>query len=109
MHVVKELWEYREMTANLVKRDLKSRYKGSVLGFFWMFLNPLLQLAVYTVVFSTIMKMGIDRFYLFMFVAFVPWLFFSTCLSSGTTVVFAQQDIVKKIFFQGKFCLWHLR
>lgn len=51
MHVVKELWEYREMTANLVKRDLKSRYKGSVLGFFWMFLNPLLQLAVYTVVF----------------------------------------------------------
>ncbi len=99
MHVVKELWEYREMTANLVKRDLKSRYKGSVLGFFWMFLNPLLQLAVYTVVFSTIMKMGIDRFYLFMFVAFVPWLFFSTCLSSGTTVVFAQQDIVKKIYF----------
>lgn len=99
MHVVKELWDYREMTANLVKRDLKSRYQGSVLGFFWMFLNPLLQLAVYTVVFSTIMKMGIERFYLFMFVAFVPWLFFSTCLSSGTTVIFAQQDVVKKIYF----------
>lgn len=99
MQALKELWEYREMTANLVKRDLKSRYKGSVLGFFWMFLNPLLQLAVYTVVFSTIMKMGIEKFYLFMFVAFVPWLFFSTCLSSGTTVIFAQQDMVKKIYF----------
>lgn len=96
---MKELWEYREMIISLVKRDLKSRYKGSVLGFFWMFLNPLLQLSVYTIVFSTIMRMGIDKFYLFMFVAFVPWLFFSTSLSSGTTVVLAQQDMVKKIYF----------
>ena len=60
MRVVKELWEYREMIVSLVKRDLKSRYKGSVLGFLWMFLNPLLQLAVYTVVFSTIIKMGLS-------------------------------------------------
>ena len=42
MRLIKELWEYREMVASLVKRDLKSRYKGSVLGFLWMFLNPLL-------------------------------------------------------------------
>ena len=99
MRLIKELWEYREMVASLVKRDLKSRYKGSVLGFLWMFLNPLLQLAVYTVVFSTIMRMGIDKFYLFLFVALVPWLFFSTCLSAGTTVIFSQQDMVKKIYF----------
>jgi len=99
MRQIEELWEYREMIVSLVKRDLKSRYKGSVLGFLWMFLNPLLQLSVYTVVFSTIMKMGIDRFYLFMFVAFVPWLFFSTSLSAGTTVILSQQDMVKKIYF----------
>lgn len=99
MKVLKELWEYREMVFNLVKRDLRGRYKGSVLGFFWMFLNPLLQLAVYNIVFSTIMRMGIEKFYLFMFVAFVPWLFFSTCLSAGTSVIFAQQDMVKKIYF----------
>ncbi len=99
MRLAKEIWEYREMVASLVKRDLKSRYKGSVLGFLWMFLNPLLQLAVYTVVFSTIMRMGIDKFYLFLFVALVPWLFFSTCLSAGTTVIFSQQDMVKKIYF----------
>lgn len=97
--MLKELWDYREMVFNLVKRDLRGRYKGSVLGFFWMFLNPLLQLAVYNIVFSTIMRMGIEKFYLFMFVAFVPWLFFSTCLSAGTSVVFAQQDMVKKIYF----------
>lgn len=99
MRLLKELWEYREMIISLVKRDLKSRYKGSVLGFFWMFLNPLLQLCVYTVVFSIIMRMNIDKFYLFLFVALVPWIFFSSCLSSGTGVIFSQQDMVKKIYF----------
>ena len=99
MRLAKELWEYREMVISLVKRDLKSRYKGSVLGFFWMFLNPLLQLAVYTVVFSTILRAGIEQFYLFLFVALVPWIFFNTCLSAGTTVIFSQQDMVKKIYF----------
>lgn len=99
MKLLKELWDYREMIISLTKRDLKSRYKGSVLGFLWMFLNPLLQLCVYTIVFSTIMRMGIEDFYLFMFVALVPWLFFSTCLTGGTTVIFAQQDMVKKIYF----------
>ncbi len=99
MKLLRELWNYREMIASLVQRDLKSRYKGSVLGFLWMFLNPLLQLCVYTIVFSTIMRMGIEKFYLFLFVALVPWIFFSTCLSGGTTVIIGQQDMVKKIYF----------
>lgn len=99
MKLLKELWNYREMIVSLVRRDLKSRYKGSVLGFLWMFLNPLLQLCVYTVVFSVIMKTGIEKYYLFLFVALVPWIFFSMCLSGGTTVIFAQQDMVKKIYF----------
>lgn len=99
MKFVKELWQYREMIVSLVKRDLKSRYKGSILGFLWMFLNPLLQLCVYTIVFSGIMRMDIEKYYLFLFVALVPWIFFSTCLSGGTTVIFGQQDMVKKIYF----------
>lgn len=99
MKLFKELWEYREMIISLTKRDLKSRYKGSVLGFLWMFLNPLLQLCVYTIVFSTIMRMDIEKFYLFMFVALIPWLFFSSCLSAGPNVIFSQQDMVKKIYF----------
>lgn len=99
MKLIKELWNYREMIISLVKRDLKGRYKGSVMGFLWTMINPLLQLAVYTFVFSVIMPSGVDRFYLFLFVALVPWLFFSTCLSTGTTVIFAQQEMVKKIYF----------
>ena len=98
MKLIKELWHYREMIISLVKRDLKGRYKGSVMGFLWTMINPLLQLAVYTFVFSVIMPSGVERFYLFLFVALVPWLFFSTCLSTGTTVIFAQQDGKKDLF-----------
>ena len=100
MRLIKEIYTYREMLFSLVKRDLRGRYKGSFLGFFWTFLNPLLQLCVYSVVFTTIMRMDdIDKFYLFLFVALVPWLFFSACLTGGSSVIFAQQDMVKKIYF----------
>ena len=51
MKIIKELFRYREMIFSLIRKDLRGRYKGSVLGFFWTFLNPLLQLVVYTVVF----------------------------------------------------------
>lgn len=87
------------MIVSLVRKDLRGRYKGSVLGFLWTFVNPLLQLIVYSIVFSIIVKMGIDNFSMFLFVALVPWIFFSSCITSGSTVILQQQDLVKKIFF----------
>ena len=77
MKIIKELYDYREMISNLVKKDLKVRYKGSVLGFLWTFLNPLLQLVVYTIVFSTIMRVDIDKYYIYLFVGLQPLLFFA--------------------------------
>lgn len=99
MKTLKEIYAYRQMIYSLVKRDLRGRYKGSALGFLWTFINPLLQLIVYTIVFSVIMKTGIEKYYLFLFVALVPWLFFSTCLTGGASCIMAQQDMVKKIYF----------
>lgn len=96
---LKEIYAYREMVFSLVKRDLKGRYKGSILGFLWTFLNPLFQLAVYTMVFSTIMRSGIEDYYLFLFVALIPWIFFSTSLTGGASCILTQQDMVKKIYF----------
>ena len=66
MERIKEIYNYRQMIFRLVRKDLRGRYKGSVLGFFWTFLNPLLQLLVYTMVFSVIMRSGIDKYYLFL-------------------------------------------
>lgn len=94
-----EIYEYRTMISSLIRRDLRGRYKGSVLGFAWTFLNPLLQLVVYTLVFSTIMRAGIEDYYLFLFVALIPWIFFSSSISAGASCVIAQKEMVKKIYF----------
>ena len=99
MQLFKEIYAYREMIFSLVRRDLKGRYKGSALGFFWTFLNPLLQLVVYTFVFSVIMKSDVEYYYLHLFVALVPWLFFSMSVSEGCSCIRSQQDMVKKIYF----------
>lgn len=99
MNTLQEIYEYRTMIVSLIRRDLRGRYKGSALGFAWTFLNPLLQLGVYTVVFSIIMRAGIEDYYLFLFVALIPWLFFSTSVSAGASCVMAQKEMVKKIYF----------
>lgn len=99
MIVFRELYEYREMIYSLVKRDIRGRYKGSVLGFLWTFLNPLLQLIVYTLVFSVIMRSGIQKYYIFLFVALIPWIFFSTSISGGASCIIAQKEMVQKIYF----------
>ena len=99
MNTLKELYAYREMIFSLIRRDLKGRYKGSALGFLWTFINPLMQLGVYTLVFSVIMRNGIRDYYLFLFVALIPWIFFSTSLTGGSSCIWAQQDMVKKIYF----------
>lgn len=99
MKTIKEIYSYREMIFSLVRRDLKGRYKGSVLGFLWTFINPLLQLLVYTFVFSVVLRNGIKDFYLFLFVALVPWIFFSTTVTGGAGCVLSQKEMVKKIYF----------
>lgn len=99
MKILIELYSYRQMIFSLIKRDLRGRYKGSVLGFLWTFINPLFQLMIYTFVFSNVLKSNIEDFHIFLFVALVPWIFFSTCLSSGSSCIWIQQDMVKKIYF----------
>lgn len=99
MDGLKELYNYREMLSNLVKKDLRTRYKGSVLGFLWTFLNPLFQLIVYTIVFSVILKSDIPNYYIHLFVALVPWLFFSTALTSSSASIISNKDLIKKIYF----------
>lgn len=99
MKDLKELLSYREMMYNLVKKDLRTRYKGSVLGFLWTFVNPLLQLMVYTIVFSTIMRVDVEKFYIYLFVALLPWIFFTSSIQGGATSIIAQKDLIKKIYF----------
>lgn len=99
MNHIREIYAYRQMVFSLVHKELRGRYKGSVLGFAWTFINPLLQLCVYTMVFSVIMKAEIDKYYIFLFVALIPWIFFSTSVTGGSTSILNAADMVKKIYF----------
>lgn len=99
MEELKELYKYREMLSNLVKKDLRTRYKGSILGFLWTFINPLLQLIVFTIVFSVILKSAIPKYYIHLFVALVPWLFFGTAITNSAASIIRSKDLIKKIYF----------
>lgn len=99
MELLKELYNYREMIYSLVRRELRGRYKGSVLGFLWTFINPLLQLLVYTMVFSVILRSDIEKYYIYLFVALIPWMFFSSSVNNGANSILSSPDMVKKIYF----------
>lgn len=97
--MLSEIYNYRTMIVSLTKRDLIGRYKKSALGFLWSFIDPLIQLLTYTFLFTVILPTGIPDFHICLFVALVPWIFISACLTSGCMSVVGQQDMVKKIYF----------
>ncbi|MDD7294125.1 MAG: ABC transporter permease [Oscillospiraceae bacterium] len=99
MKLLRELYHYREMLFSLVRKDLRGRYKGSVLGFLWTFINPLMQLLVYTFVFTVILPSQVEHYSLYLFVALIPWIFFSSSMTGGAGSIVAQKDLVKKIYF----------
>lgn len=97
--VFQEIYHYRSMIQSLVYRDLHGRYKGSFFGFLWTFINPLLQLIVYSIVFSIILRMGIENYGLFLFVALIPWIFFASSIHAGSSCIIDNANLVNKIYF----------
>lgn len=96
---LRELLRYRELFLNLVVRDLKARYKHSVLGFFWSLLNPLAQIATLTIVFKMIMRTKIDNYAPFLMTAFVPWTFFQLGLLDACASLLQNATVLKRVYF----------
>lgn len=96
---LKEIINYRHMLISMVQRDLRSRYKGSVLGFLWTFVNPLLQLIVYSTVFPFILRVEQENYPMFLFVALLPWIFITTAVQGATTSIVGGASLVTKIHF----------
>ena len=99
MNVFKGLYEYRELLKTSIKKDIRGRYKNSILGVFWSFLNPLLQLAVYAIVFPLIMKSDIPNYTVFVCCGLIPWTFFSTAISRTSFAMVENGNIIKKVYF----------
>jgi lipopolysaccharide transport system permease protein len=96
---LQELWNYRELIRNMVARDLKARYKNSVLGYVWSLLNPLLMMIVFWLVFSLLLSNPIPMFPVFLIVALLPWNFAVTAVSGGMRSILDNSNLVKKVYF----------
>ncbi|MGQ9765876.1 MAG: ABC transporter permease [Anaerolineae bacterium] len=95
-----ELIRYRELIVNLTIRELKTRYKNSVLGFFWSLLNPLGMMLVFTIVFTVLMPNSqIRNFPVFLLCGLLPWNFFSAGVMTGTNSIVSNSNLVKKVYF----------
>ena len=100
MSLFKNLYQYRELLKTNVQKEIRGKYKGSFLGILWSFVNPLLMVLVYSLVFSFVIRMEDERSYvLFLIVAIIPWNFFTSCLTSGTNCIWINGGIIKKVFF----------
>ena len=96
------LVRYRGLISSLVARELKARYRGSVFGFLWSFINPLLLLLIYSFVFTTVIPNqveGVQPYALFMFCGILPWTWFATSLSDGAGSLLAGGNLIKKVLF----------
>ena len=99
---VRSLVRYRALVQSLVSRELKARYRGSVLGFLWSFVNPLLLLLTYTLVFGYILpnrQPDIQPFFLFLFCGILPWTWFQASLGESSGVIIAGGNLIKKVLF----------
>jgi ABC-type polysaccharide/polyol phosphate export permease len=91
------LWRARELILLLVLRDLKARYKRSALGMAWTLLNPLLQMAVYSIVFSRVVKLGVPGYPVFVLSGLLPWSLVQVGTLSASTALLANQGLLRKV------------
>jgi ABC-type polysaccharide/polyol phosphate export permease len=99
---LRQLTRYRALIQMLVVRELKARYRGSVLGYFWSFINPLLLLLIYTFVFTIVVRNDdplAQPYALFMFCGILPWTWFSASLSEASNSLIANGNLIKKVLF----------
>lgn len=98
LNQIKELYNFRELLKNLVIKELKLRYKRSVLGFLWTMLNPLMMMIILTVVFSHMMRFNMKNFAIFLLCGLLPWNYFSHSLSMSTMSLISNANLINKVY-----------
>lgn len=103
MSVYTDLLRYRELFGSLFRRDLRAKYKGSVLGLAWTLALPVLLMLVYLVVFSVLWKAqpteAVDDYWLFLLCGLPPWVFFATSLQSSARSLLENSSLIRKVRF----------
>lgn len=99
MNLFKNLYNYRELLKTSVKKEVRSKYKNSFLGVVWSFLNPLLQIVVYAIIFSLILKNKQENYAIFLCCGIIPWTFFSSAINKSAFTIIENGNIIKKVYF----------
>ena len=99
INVFKNLYNYRELLKTNVKKEIRGKYKNSFLGVLWSFLNPLLQIMVYAIVFQMILKNPQEDYAIFICCGLIPWTFFSSAISRSAFTMVENGNILKKVYF----------
>ncbi len=95
---LRELNQYRTVLRNFVRAQLKVRYQGTVLGFAWALLNPLLTMVILAVVFSTLLNRPLRTFTIFLFSGLLPWQFLSDTVTNGASSLIRNQYLMRQIY-----------
>lgn len=99
INVFKNLYKYRELLKTNVKKEIRGKYKNSFLGVLWSFLNPLLQIIVYALVFQVILKNPKENYAIFLCCGLVPWTFFASAITRSAFTMIENGNIIKKVYF----------
>jgi ABC-2 type transport system permease protein/lipopolysaccharide transport system permease protein len=97
IRAVRELWRYRELARILVAKELKLRYRRSVLGFGWTMLNPLVTMVILASVFTHVMRVQIDAFPVFVLSALLPWNFFVQSIVGGAMSIIHNESLLRNV------------
>ena len=97
--MLKELYNYRELLKTNIRKDIRGRYKASVLGVLWSFINPLLTVLVYAIVFPYLMRSTAENYIVYLVTGIIPWTFFQTVLNQCVTCIKGNAGIIKKVYF----------
>ncbi len=96
---MKQVFSYGHLLKNLVIKDLKLKYRGSILGALWSLLNPLIFIIVYTIVFKHIIRIQMENYGIFILAGILPWNFFSSAVSMSTKSIIDNGNLIKKVYF----------
>ncbi|MBO5479010.1 MAG: ABC transporter permease [Clostridia bacterium] len=99
MNVFKDLYQYRELLKSNTKKEVRGKYKHSFLGVLWSFLNPLLQIMVYAIVFPLILRNKQEHYVVFLCCGLIPWNFFSIAINRAAGTMLENGNIIKKVYF----------
>lgn len=99
MTLFRNLWNYRELLKTNISKEIRGKYKGAWLGIIWSWLNPLLMLLVYSLIFPLILRIQIENYALFLIIALIPWTFFTTSIQIGAGCIVNDGNLLKKVYF----------